>query len=267
MSEQAQEQQASRPVRIAESGVELIAYELTPNPGYVLEPAKPVRDWMDKAPGKTPYRCLPMVMANQGGWVIRSPAAFNVSWNGKADTSGLKVSITDPQYKGAPFVVSNFGMGIITLQFPWMFRTPPGVGLWVHGPPNEPRDNLTALEGLVETDWIETPFTMNWKIQRRNSPVYFQRGDAVCMLTPFPMDLLETVEPRFRLLSDNPELMESVLQHRKRRLEMVKNQTVASSQDGKTDWEKTYVKGQRADGSKTEEHRTNFKLRPFEARD
>ncbi len=261
MSDQADHTQAAPPVRIADGGIELIAYELTPNPGFLIEPAKPTRDWMDKAPGRTPYRCLPMVMANQAGWFIRAPATMTARWNGKVDTSGLEIKLTDPSYKGPPFAVSNFGMGIITFQFPWMFRTPPGVGLWVHGPPNEPRDNLTALEGLVETDWIESPFTMNWKIQRRGSPVYFQKGDALCLLTPFPLDLLETVQPRAKMLSEDPKLMESVLKNRKKRLELVQEQS--GSQDGKTAWEKTYFKGEKADGSQTDRHRTNFRLRPF----
>ena len=241
----------------------LIAYELAPNPGYVLEPASPRRDWMDTAPGKTPYRCLPMVMANQAGWVVRCPCNLSAVWNGKTDTSGLSIEVGDKELEAVGFIGSQFGMGIITFRLPWLFRTVPGIGMWVHGPANEPKDNLTPLEGLVETDWLESPFTMNWKIQRRRSPVYFRKGDVICTLTPAPLDLLEGLAPEFRALSSEPALMNAVAQAKKRRLELVEKQY--EFEDPNTPWERTYMKGERMDGRPEQGHRTRFNLRPFES--
>lgn len=244
---------------------ELVAYELAPNPGYVIEPAPPKREWMDKAPGRTPYRCLPMVIANQAGWVVRCPGDFSVTWNGKVDPGGLNFKFPDEATSRAGFVASNFGMGIITFRFPWLFRTARGTGLWVHGPVNEPKDNLAALEGLVETDWLESPFTMNWKIQRRGAPVYFRKGDVLCTLTPFPLDELQSVAPKFRMIAAAPDLMTAVGEAQKRRLAMVDQQQ--GSLDGDTPWERTYMKGVRIDGTKLETHRTTLKLREFERED
>ncbi|MBZ0172278.1 MAG: DUF6065 family protein, partial [Phycisphaerales bacterium] len=180
-----------------------IAYELWENPGFTIDPASPRRDWMDKFPHRVPYRCLPLNMANQAGWVVRSPINFNVTWNGKDDLGALKIDFTDklPKDREAALrrhIKSNFGGGILTMAFPWLFRTPPGIGLWVHGPANEFTYNARALEGLVESDWAHAPFTMNWKIEKRNTAAYFRQGDTLCVLTPFPLDLLESLRPEIR---------------------------------------------------------------------
>src|SRR5262249_48000339 len=67
------------------------------------------------------------------------------------------------------------------------------------GPTNDIKDNAVPLDGLIETDWSPYSFTMNWKLVRRNVPVYFKKGDPVCLLQPFPLHFLEefdcTVEP------------------------------------------------------------------------
>ncbi len=59
-----------------------IAYELHPNTTTLIEPAPIARDWMDATPVRHPYRCLPLVIANQAGWILRSPAAFRAYWYG-----------------------------------------------------------------------------------------------------------------------------------------------------------------------------------------
>jgi hypothetical protein len=51
--------------------IELIAHEIIPNDS-VIEPSGPRREWMDKSCYKAAYRRLPLTMANQVGWVIRS---------------------------------------------------------------------------------------------------------------------------------------------------------------------------------------------------
>ena len=49
------------------------AYELYPDQQYDLEPAPIQRDWMEKAHVRFPYRCLPLAIANQCGWILRRP--------------------------------------------------------------------------------------------------------------------------------------------------------------------------------------------------
>lgn len=244
----------------------LIAYQVGPNPGYVLEPAPPLRDWMDAAPGRTPYRCLPMVMANQGGWVVRCPCAITATWNGKDHPDNLKLTYSDPNAPKELIAVSHFGLGIVTFRFPWIFRTDPGIGLWVHGPANWPKENITPLQGIVETDWSHMPFTMNWKITKRHAPVFFLAGEPICMLTPFPFDLLESLDPMIVPASSDPALLEAIEQARQARLRTIDRQLSDENKDYKI-WEKTYFKGEKPAGERHASHRTNFKLAPFKPRD
>lgn len=244
---------------------QLIAIEVAPNPGYVIEPAPPLRDWMDAAPGRTPYRCLPMVMANQGGWVIRCPCNIVATWNGKDHPDNLKLQFTDPPGPTSAIALSHFGLGIVTFRFPWIFRTDPGIGLWVQGPSNWPKENTTPLQGLVETDWSHMPFTMNWKLTKRNTPIFFLKGEPICMLTPYPFDLPESIQPTIIPAAAVPGFQESVEQARQTRIQTIDRQLSEENKDFKV-WEKTYFKGERPEGTKHEQHRTNFRLARFEPR-
>lgn len=246
----------------------LIAYEYHHNPGFVLEPASPRRDWMDEFPFRAPYRCLPLVMANQAGWVIRTPVAFTVTWKGKPGLASLTIDypepFTDPflQKSMERCISSHFGGGIFTINFPWLFRTEKGIGMWVHGPANEPRHNAHALEGIVETDWAHSTFTMNWQVTKRQGPVYFKKGDTVCVLTPFPLDLLESLRPEIRSMSEEPELLKKL-----EAAAIERQQTLAQYQpllETEERFELNYMRGETRDQARRAEgHRTNFKLAEF----
>lgn len=247
-----------------ESAARFIAYEIWDNPGFTLEPAPAKRGWMDEFPHRVPYRCLPINMANQAGWVVRTPVGFSVTWNGKHELDAVHITFldrlrSDQERTLRGFIKSNFGGGILTFAFPWLFRTPPGIGLWVRGPTNLFRHNARAIEGLVESDWAHAPFTMNWKIERRNDPAYFRAGDSVCMLTPFPLDLLEGLTPEVRRLSEEPELHERFEKARRERNETLRK----AFQEKQQGFELNYMRGEQLDGQKWADHRTNFKLREF----
>lgn len=250
----------------ASKGRRFIAYQVGPNPGYVIEPSPPVRQWMDEAPGRTPYRCLPMVMANQAGWVVRCPCNITATWNGKDHPENTKLQFTDAPGPPEAICVSHFGLGIVTFRFPWIFRTDPGIGLWVHGPANWPKENISALQGVVETDWSHMPFTMNWKITKRNTPVYFMKGEPICLLTPYPLDLLEEFTPTIVPAASDPAFVAAVEHARQQRVMTIDKQLSEENKDYKV-WEKTYFKGEKAEGSRHEQHRTNFKLQRFEPRE
>jgi len=241
--------------------VSMKAYQVGPNPGYELEPAPARRQWMDEFPERQPYRCLPLNMANQGGWIVRCPCTFSAKWNGKMESDAIKITFEDGVDEAAlgQTIRSHFGGGIITFTLPWLFRTTEGYAIWVHGPPNWPMDNLQAFEGIVETDWLSMTFTMNWKIMRRNSPVWFRKGDPVCMLTPYPMHLLESVTPEIVDIRKNPQLHAEVVEATKDRAAIIKHNV----ESGAKDWEKKYMRGIGPDGDPVGTHKTNFKLEPF----
>ena len=59
----------------------------------------------------------------------------------------------DKRDAGQLLPASHFGDGILTWHLPILFRTPPGYNLLVRGPANYPKDAVSPLEGIVETDW------------------------------------------------------------------------------------------------------------------
>src|SRR6202000_3160808 len=80
--------------------------------------------------------------------------------------------------------ISIFGSGIVTFTLPFLFRTPPGYNLVAQGPTNRPKDGISALSGIIETDWAESTFTMNWMITRPHHPITFAKGEPICMVFP-----------------------------------------------------------------------------------
>lgn len=156
------------------------------------------RDWMDTAHQHFPYRCLPLVIANQHGWMFECPDAFEATWDGRPEID----AITIPKLQ---YASTHFGFGVLTFNLPWLFRTAPGVNLYVHGPDNHIKDGIQALCGIVETDWLPFTFTMNWKFTRPGT-IRFEKGEPCCMVTPVDRGLIEEQEPEVRGMGDEPIL-------------------------------------------------------------
>lgn len=241
--------------------IELTAYEYQSAEGWTLEPAETTRPWMHETIGKAALRCLPLAIANQAGWIIRSPCAFKARWVArKPEPSSLVISFPDKKDEAryAGRIITNFGSGIITFALPWLFRTSEGIGIWVHGPGNDVRGDVVPLEGLVETDWSPSPFTMNWKITKPKVDVWFREGEPICRITPFPMGLLDECEPKLRLISRNRDLNEAFLRVAKRR-----NEARAAGDPAKGKFELGYIRATEQGDVEVAAHRTNLKLQPF----
>jgi hypothetical protein len=141
-----------------------------------IEPAPRWRDWMNATPGRSANRCLPLLMANEAGWVLKNPAAFTATWNGSDARDAVTVEYEDSCPANRRLASSHFGSGVLTWAVPCLFRTPTGFNLLVRGPANWPKDGICALDGLVETDWSVATFTMNWKMTRPDHPITFDEG-------------------------------------------------------------------------------------------
>src|SRR5262245_12937096 len=152
------------------------AYEVSDTARMSIACGPPQREWMDASDDRFAYRCLPMVLANQAGWMIENPVDFTACWNGglkredewiefgeqqSLNQLTFQVSVGPAERAGDSRVTSHFGEGVITFQVPYLFRTPPGINLWVKGPSNWIKDGAYALEGIVEADWSAATFTMN----------------------------------------------------------------------------------------------------------
>lgn len=245
----------------------VIAYRHTDDSGWALEPGGVRRQWMDATTGKFAYRCLPLVMANQSGWVVRIPGTVCATWNGKVGVDAMTLKFKDSPPSFERQALSHFGHGILSFMLPWVFRTPPGIALLVRGATNHWVTNAHPLDGVVETDWISTTFTMNWQMTARNKEAWFRKGDPICILTPIEIDLMERLEPEIHDLQSNPRLLQEVSEfHRKRGATIEENfKRFLAEGEGKRKFELDYTRGKTPTGDESATHRTNIKLKPWKA--
>ncbi len=179
--------------------------------GWQLRPSPPRRAWMDE---KThAYQCLPMVVANQWGWQVLCPTDLAVFWDGQFDKRGLTIEI-DPIY--APAIKSQFGVGIVTFTPPWLFRTSPGWDLYAKGPSNRWKPNCIALEGVIETWWLNYTFTLNWKLVEPGT-VTFRKGESLGQLMPVPHGTFKGARAIEEPLANHPETAAEVYKWREER--------------------------------------------------
>jgi hypothetical protein len=239
--------------------MKLIAYKTSPENCQKLVPAARTRQWMDETPSSFAYHCLPLVMANSLGWFLINDVACEMEWNGSAQTEGVKIwaddDSTDLQKKALP--LSHFGSGIVTFHVGYIFRTEEKISLLAKGPANNPKHGIVALEGLVETDWLPYPFTINWKMTLKNVRVRFERGEPIAQIIPYPSDLIGRIEPVEDSLESDPELRAKYEDYSAKR-------THFNAQDRGTKRQKYYIRGQDSLGNQyPENHLTDWKTRPF----
>jgi hypothetical protein len=237
----------------------IIAYELHPGTAAAIEPAPIARDWMDRAHLRHPYRCLPLVIANQCGWVLRSPVGFRAYWYGGPNKTDVELQFDTPDNR----VVSHFGSGVITFTIPFLFRTPPGINLWVKGPANAIKDGVQALEGVVETDWLASTFTMNWKITRECEWVRFDKDEPFCMLVPVPRGLAETLVPRRVAIESNPDLQAHYRAWEASRKGFIEGLEGRDPEAVKRGWQKDYFQGRTPEGKPFTGHQTRLDVKEF----
>ena len=211
-----------------------------------------------------PDRCLPMLIANQSGWELRNPCAFTATWAGQAD--GLDVVIRPDKRDVDQFLpLSHFGNGILTWNLPFLFRTPPGYNLLVRGPANYPKDAVSPLEGVVETDWASASFSMSWKLTRKLMPVRFDVGEPICMIVPQRRAELEQFTPELRRIESDEELQRKHEFFRRSRTAAKQVEQLARVAAGEqVEWQGDYTRNRHTDGDAgTPDHQTRRHLRPF----
>jgi len=208
-----------------------------------ITPGRPQRAWMESFIDRHPYRCLPLTMANTTGWELLCPVGFTAEWNGGAHQNDIALTPDHPSPDFADFAKSHFSHGVVTLHPGYLFRTPDGWSLWAGGPPNHVKDGLQPLAGLVESDWLPFPFTMNW-IFTRPGRVKFARGEPFCFVMPVQDKPLESFELVQRSLDREPELLGQYEAWRERRDDF--NARIARREPEATReaWQRYYFKGE-----------------------
>ena len=239
--------------------MKLIAY--TGSKPLVVRPAPKQRDWMSQTPDNFAYRCLPLNIANAHGWEILCPAAFEAVWNGKPGLNAIKIRSQAPENQRP---TSHFGHGILTFHVNVLFRTEPGMNLWITGPVNRPKHGIYALTGVVETDWVPYTFTMNWRFTRSNLPVRFDAGDPFCFFFPIPRNVITSAEPEQRSLDEDTELRAKYDAWSDSRESFNKELPKKGTAANKGRWQKHYMRGSQLDGTPgPADHQTQLSAPPF----
>ena len=228
-------------------------------PAPEIRPAPLTRDWMDATPEKFAYRCLPLNIANCQGWELLNPHGFTAIWNGIDAFDAVK--IVPDESDGKPIAMSHFGSGLLTFGIKGLFRTPEGIDLCAAGPINRPKAGIQALTGIIETDWSEFGFTMNWLFTDKDRHVRFGKGEPYCTIYPIPRELAESMDPVIVHGDVNSELWRKHTAHRMSRLDFNAALKIEDSPEREKSWQRSYFVG--PDNPLKFKHRTKVKLRPF----
>jgi hypothetical protein len=227
--------------------MKLMCYPLHDRPPEI-QPGKPQRDWMDAFAARHPYRCLPLSMANSTGWDVLCPVGFTATWNGGKQASDLTIEPDYPMPGFSDLVRSHFTEGVLTLHTGYLFKTPPGWSIWVMGPPNHFKDGIAPLTGLVETDWLPFPFTMNWRFTRPCS-VRFEKNEPFCFITLMQDKPLVEFDIVRRALNDDPDVRDQYSAWANKRNEFNKRLHLRDPEAIKQAWQRFYFKGEMPDES------------------
>jgi len=151
---------------------------------------KSKRDWFSTHA----YYCLPLVIGNQYGFVVKSLIDATIVWNGKDGMQDTKITIHQKPEDSIQSMKSHFGLGIITVQTPYTLRTPPNVSLMTMQPPNYYIDGIQSMVGVIETDNLRRDFTFNLKVTRADHPIRIQIGDFLAAFLPIPRNFVDNFE-------------------------------------------------------------------------
>jgi hypothetical protein len=219
------------------------------------------RDWMDATHQGFAYRCLPLTIMNQIGWQVLNPVTFEALWDGRPDPGGVTFKFFSEDPVWPAWINNHFGQGVITWNTPFLWKTRPiGSRLLVMGPPNYFKPNVHALTALIESDWMNMSFTMNWKIGWPGQPVRFEAGEPLFQVIPIAGNIcgdLEKASVVYKKLQDEPEVWKQYTAwqagrnafHEKKREGQVKPEA----------WQRNYFQGKDAAGKEAAaEHYTKI---------
>jgi hypothetical protein len=196
---------------------------------------------MDETNQRFAYRCIPLSIANASGWEIVLPFSFSAVWNGGSRQEDTTIFMDET----SGLVTSHFGHGVLTFHTGWLFRTSPGWALWCRGAPNHLYDGIVPLEGVVETDWLPFPFTMNWRFTQPGA-VRFEKSEAICFVTLMPHAVLDSVAPRLLHIDDEPRLKAEHEAWGHKRADFNARLARSDPEAVRQGWQKTYVRAEGA---------------------
>jgi hypothetical protein len=239
----------------------LDCYAITPFAPKIVA-ASPLRDWMDDFPDRHAYRCLPLGIANAYGWHVLSPCDLQITWKGGDAASDIKIKATDGYAHVDHLAASNFTRGIFTFHLGYIFRTSPGWQLLATGPFNQPKAKIVPLTGVIETEWLPYPFTMNWQFTREGI-VRFAKDEPFCHILPVPQGVLAEVQPVIHDIVEDPELTKQYDAWKTKRMEFMTRFNANEPGTLRQAWQRFYFRGELPEADiKAPSHEHKLRLKP-----
>lgn len=141
------------------------------------------------------YYCLPLLIANQSGFVVKAAHDLEVYWSGGEAPAAIKKinnkNVPD-SYEKIQEYFTNFRSGIISIENAFIFRTPPGINLMTIQPPNYFIRGIHSMSGVVEADNLRRSFTFNLKITEPNKVIKIKKGDWLSAFVPTPRYFIDS---------------------------------------------------------------------------
>ena len=219
----------------------------------LIRPAPQSRAWMDETQGFA-YRCLPLTIANTTGWEFLCPFGFTATWDGGTGKDALVVTFDETP--AHVFASSHFGYGMLTLHPGYLIQTDAGVETMATGTPNHIKDGVQALTGVIATDWLPFPFTMNWRLTRPGS-VRFEKGEPFCFITLLARAQdLAACQPRILPLAENPQLAAEYAAYAESRFDFNQRLAAGEPEALKASWQRNYTVGKTPSGREAPDHHT-----------
>jgi hypothetical protein len=104
---------------------------------------------------------------------------------------------------------------------------------------------------------------MNWRFTRPRVEVSFEKDEPICMLTPQPRGLLETVTPTIRDIRRYPDLMAEYAGWSEDRSKFLAQLRLSRPKNANKGWQKDYFRGIERSGENVPEHQVKIDLREF----
>ena len=227
-----------------------------------IVPARASRQWMDDFPDRHAYRCLPLSIANAHGWEILCPVAIEIAWNGGERIEDLTVRAVQPSTDGRPvfdFCRSHFACGIVTFHTDYIFQTGDEWDLLATGPFNSPKQDIYPLTGIIETNWLPYPFTMNWQVMKPGR-VVFEKDEPFCFIFPVKKHAVLDCEPEIYDIGEDLDLMRRHQSFAVSRTEFMKRFDAKDPAALKNPWLKHYFRGRHPDGESVDNHVSKLRV-------
>lgn len=226
--------------------VNIEVFQVSDSP-MTVRPASRQRAWFDEFPDNFPYRCLPLVIANQAGLELSMNFAFSVVWDGTPAQSGIKVTSNDR--RASTYITGHFGYGVLTFSLPYLFRTPENIGLMAIGPANLPKIGAVAMSGIIETAWSPYTFTMNWKMLEPGRGVMWDKDEPFCQLVPIDLTVIKEVKAVEKPITADPALHKAHAEWSESRRKFNEERKTAPRTPGPSPWQKHYFQGKLLNGA------------------